>query len=302
MACSAMQETSLPIIDTHIHLFDPRRPEGIPWPPADDAIRYKPALPERLRDLAEPLGVVGAIELECSPWVEDNQWVLDVAEKDAFIVGTVGNLEPGKPEFRAQLERFAANPLFRGIRYGNLWDRNLRTELDKPEFVDDLRCLAAQGLTLDTANQTVELLEDVVRATDLAPELQVIIDHLPNLPVPADPARRAAYQTAMTELGDRPRVFVKVSAVLQRRDGQVAYELGPYREKLDEIWETFGEDRLVYGSDWPNSDPLGSYAQVLAVVREYFLEKGQAAAEKYFWRNSIQAYGWVKRTENQPSV
>lgn len=295
-----MEESPIPIIDTHIHLFDPRRPEGVPWPPSDDPIRYKPALPDRLRGLAEPLGVVGAIELECSPWVEDNQWVLDIADEDPFIVGTVGSLELGESEFRPLLERFSANPLFRGVRYGNIWDRDLRGELEKPEFVEGLRVLAAAGLTLDTANQTVELLEDVIRATDLVPDLQVIVDHLPNLATPTDPARRAAYQAAMTELGSRPRVFVKVSAVLQNRDGEVSYELDPYREKLDEIWETFGEDRLLYGSDWPNSDPLGSYAQVLAVVREYFMEKGPAAAEKYFWRNSVRAYGWTKRTENQP--
>ena len=69
----------VPIIDTHIHLFDPRRPKGIPWPPKDDVIRYKPALPERFVALTSKLGIVGAIEVECSPLIEDNQWVLDVA-------------------------------------------------------------------------------------------------------------------------------------------------------------------------------------------------------------------------------
>ena len=53
---------------------------------------------------------------EASPWIEDNQWVLDLAEKDTIIVGVVGNLEAGKPQFAKQLERFQDNPLFRGIR------------------------------------------------------------------------------------------------------------------------------------------------------------------------------------------
>ena len=82
------QAKTVPIIDTHIHLFDPTRPQGVPWPPKDDPILYKPALPDRYRKIAVPLGVVGAIEVECSPWVEDNQWVLDVAAKDSIVVGT----------------------------------------------------------------------------------------------------------------------------------------------------------------------------------------------------------------------
>ncbi len=58
---------------------------------------------------------------------EDNQYVLDIAAKDKMLVGTVGDLEPDKPEFRSQLERFHRNPLFRGIRYGNIWNRDLST-------------------------------------------------------------------------------------------------------------------------------------------------------------------------------
>ncbi|MSV32715.1 MAG: amidohydrolase, partial [Bryobacterales bacterium] len=49
--------TPIPIIDTHIHLFDPRRPQGIPWPPKDNAIMYKPALPDRYRALTKALGI-----------------------------------------------------------------------------------------------------------------------------------------------------------------------------------------------------------------------------------------------------
>ncbi len=295
-----MEETSIPIIDTHIHLYDPTRPEGIPWPPADGEVPYEPWLPAKFREMVEPLGVVGAIELECSPWLEDNQWVLDVCEADPIMLGTIGNLEPGQPEFRAQLERFAANPLFLGIRYGNLWGRDIRTELEKPEFVDDLRHFAAQGLTLDTANPTVELLEDMVRVTDAAPDLKVVIDHLPKIVVAPD--QRDAYEAVLQELGSRPRVYVKVSAVLLKdEDGNVNYELDPYRPMLDSLWETFGADRVLYGSDWPNSAPLGAYAQVLGIVQKYFAEKGQEAAEKYFWRNSIRAYGWSPRTPEQPS-
>jgi L-fuconolactonase len=296
------QTASVPIIDTHIHLFDSTRPQGVPWPEKDDVALYKPALPDRYRKLTGGFNVVGAIEVECSPWLEDNQWVLDVAAKDPIIVGMVGDLEPDKPEFPKQLERFHRNPLFLGIRYGNLWGRNLGDQLSKPNFISGLRVLADAGLTLDTANPDPALIASVVRLTDQVPNLRVVIDHLPQLDPPADPKVRRELEAHLSELGKRPQVYVKVSEVLRRVGGQVPQHLDFYRDRLDELWNIFGPDRLLYGSDWPNSDHWGSYAEVLSVVREYFTAKGPAVAEQYFWKNSLAAYRWVKRDASQPQL
>ena len=87
------------IIDTHTHFYDPFRPQGVPWPEKDDEILYRRALPEDYKALAVPEGVTGTVMVECSPWVEDNQWVLDLAATDPFIVGLVGHLEPDDPDF-----------------------------------------------------------------------------------------------------------------------------------------------------------------------------------------------------------
>jgi predicted TIM-barrel fold metal-dependent hydrolase len=289
-AMSVSAAASIPIIDTHIHLFDPRRSQGVPWPEKNDAVLYKPALPERYRKIAEPLGIVGAIEVEASPWLEDNQWVLDVAAKDTIIVGTVGDLEPGKPEFRKHLERFHRNPLFLGIRYGNLWGRDLSAELSKPAFVSDLKALAEAGLELDTANQDAALIAATVRVTDLVPDLRVVIDHLPQLTPPVEADAHRTYEANLRELGKRPQVYVKISEVLRRVDGRVPEDLKFYKPRLDELFGIFGEDRVIYGSDWPNSDTWGPYPLVLKIVREYFTAKGPAVAEKFFWKNSVAAY------------
>ncbi|HXX24694.1 MAG TPA: amidohydrolase family protein [Terriglobia bacterium] len=292
----------IPIIDTHIHLFDPTRPQGVPWPDKHDTVLYKPALPERYRRVTTGLGIVGAIEVECSPWLEDNQWVLDVAAKDTIIVGTVGDLEPGKADFREHLERFHRNPLFRGIRNGNLWNRDFRAELSRRDFISDLKALADAGLELDSANPDPALIEDLVRLTDRVPTLRVVVDHLPQLEPPRDSQARNVYESNLRELGERPQVYVKVSEVLRRVGGRVPTDLNFYKPRLDEIWEIFGEDRLLFGSDWPNSDLWGTYPQVLSVVREYFSGKGEAVAEKFFWKNSVAAYRWVKRQPSQPSA
>jgi L-fuconolactonase len=294
------QPPAIPIIDTHIHLFDTARPQGVPWPARDNRVLYQPALPERYRQIAVPLGIRGAIEVECSTWLEDNQWVLDIAAKDTIIVGTVGDLEPGTPDFRKQLERFHRNPLFRGIRYGNLWGRNLGAEIAKPEFAAGLKMLADAGLSLDTANPDVALVDAVVRVTDKVPSLRVVIDHLPQLNPPAEAAARDRYRATLRELAKRPRVYVKISQVLRRVDGRVPEDLDFYRARLDEVFGVFGEDRILYGSDWPNSDQWAPYPKVLNLVREFIAGKGPVVAEKYFWKNSVAAYGWVKREASQP--
>jgi L-fuconolactonase len=281
-----------------MHLFDTRRPEGVPWPKKDDPVLYRPALPDRYRSVIQGFNVVGAIEVEASPRLEDNQWVLDVVAQDKLFVGTVGDLEPGQPEFRKQLERFQRNPLFRGIRYGNIWDRNLGAKLADAQFVSDLKFLADANLVLDTANPTSELIAAVVKLTDLVPNLRVVIDHLPQISTFHD----ADVHADFARLGKRPQVFVKVSEVLRREDGRVPLDLSFYKDRLDALWEIFGQHRLMYGSDWPNCDQWGSYAQEMQIVRRFFVGKGRSAAESYFWKNSITAYRWVKRTKNQPQL
>jgi L-fucono-1,5-lactonase len=291
-----------PVIDTHIHLFDTRRPQGVPWPPKDDRVLYRPALPPRYRKITAGLGIVGAIEVECSPWFEDNQWVLDVAAQDSIIVGTVGNLDPGQADFGKRLEQLHRNPLFRGIRYGNLWDRSLAEGVSKPEVISNLNLLADAGLVMDTANPDPSLLAAVVRLTDQIPSLRVVIDHLPQLEPPRDVSARTALQASLLELGKRPQVYVKMSEVLHPVGGQVRHDLDFYRSRLDEIWDFFGSDRLLYGSDWPNSDHAAPLWQELKVVRDYVHNKCASVAEKFFWKNSIAAYRWVKRAANQPAL
>jgi L-fuconolactonase len=299
-AAGAVQSPPVPIIDTHIHLFDPRRPQGVPWPDKNDKILYKPALPDRYRRIAGKLGVAGAIVVEASPWLEDNQWVLDTAAKDNMIVGVIGNLEPGKRDFIKHLERFHENPLFLGIRYGNLWGSDISGQLKNPAFISDLKALAEAGLVLDTANPNPALLAAIIQLTDQVPDLKVVIDHLPQMTVPADKSLQKV-EANLLEIGKRPKIYIKISEVLRRVNGQVPTSLDFYRPRLDDFYGIFGQDRLLYGSDWPNSDNWLPFKDGLNLVRTYFMEKGQTVAEKYFWKNSVAAYAWQKRDPSQPS-
>src|SRR6185437_7233704 len=87
------------IIDTHVHFYDPSRPGGTPWPPKDDATLYRTVLPAEYKKMTAPFGIKGVIEVEASPLLEDNQWVLDLAHREPIIRGTCGDLEIGKAGF-----------------------------------------------------------------------------------------------------------------------------------------------------------------------------------------------------------
>jgi L-fuconolactonase len=290
---------TVPIIDTHIHLFDPRRPGGVPWPEKTDTALYKPALPDRYARLARPFGVVGAIEVEASPLLSDNDWVLHVVEDHPIIVGMIGDLIPGTPSYQKELERLLGNPLFLGIRYGNLWDRDLGVDAKKPGFLSDLKLLAERGLTLDSANPNLSLIRAIHGVAHQLPELRIVIDHLPTAAVPTEAEERKEYWSLLHSLAQNKNVYVKLSEVLAARieeHGGTAFA----RERLDALWGVFGEDHVLYASDWPNSDHHATYEETISALRNYVQPKGHEVEEKFFWRNSVAAYRWRRRASDQP--
>jgi predicted TIM-barrel fold metal-dependent hydrolase len=277
------------IIDTHIHLYDPNRPQGVPWPRKDDKLLYRRTMPRDFHDATRGLGVTGVVVVEASAWLEDNQWILDLARNNSIIRGFVGHLEPGD-SFRENLEKYSKNSLFRGIR---LSGRMIAANLSRPDFVSEIQRLADFDLELDAIGDH-NIFADLIRLTDSTPHLRVVINHLPfDHAKDADVRRKA--ENALRELGHRPQVYAKVSGVLRRTGNHVPLKPSFYREALDQLWTTFGPSRVLYGSNWPVSNQFAPYPDVLRVAHDYFASKGSEAAERYFWKNSLAAYKWLDR-------
>ena len=280
----------LVIIDTHTHFYDPARPGGVPWPGKGDALLHRTTLPADYRAQPVPQPVTGTVVVEASPLVEDNQWILDLAAKDKFIVGFVGNLKPGEDAFAGHLKRFAANPTYRGIRVN---EGALRTGLTSPAFVRDLKRLADAELELDV-NGGPTLLPEVARLAKELPTLRIVINHLANTRIDGknvSPTWRTDLETAAKS----PRVFLKVSALVEgtgKRDGDAPRDVEFYRPWLDIAWNAFGPDRLIYGSNWPVSARFATLATVQGIVHDYFSAKGRPALEKFFAKNAQAAYRW----------
>ena len=293
--------SAAPVIDAHIHLFDPRRPGGIPWPDKSDAI-YRPALPEGYAAVSQPFGIAGAIAVEASPLAADNDWILNLIAGASNILGYIGNLAPGTPAFARELDRLRANPLFLGIRCGNLWNRDLFTSAEDPAFLADLRRLAAAGLTMDSANPDLRLIRALLHISGQIPDLRIVLDHLPNAALPESTSEIHELQAGLKTLSTNPNVFVKLSEIPVRINGEVPTQVSYYRRKLDAIWDLFGEDHILFGSDWPNSDHLTTYATTFGIVRGYINERAPSASEKFFARNSLAAYRWHARTPAQALI
>lgn len=278
-ACtSALAQTPPRIIDAHTHFFDPTRPQGVPWPAKTEAVLYKQTLPRQFQEATRGLGVRGTVVVEASAWLEDNQWVLDLAEDNPVIAGLVGHLDPGKPEFREHLARFTRNRLFRGIRLNG---KTIAEGLGNKDFMQDMKRFADAGLALDAIGAP-SMFADVATLAKRIGSLRIVIDHLPFYPQPG-----------LQEVAAFPQIYAKVSGVLRKVGDTVPADMAAYKPGLDEVWNVFGPDRLIYASNWPVSNKLAPYGAVLAVVQEYFAAKGKEASEKYFWKNSLTAYRWV---------
>ncbi|QJU60117.1 amidohydrolase [Sphingomonas sp. AP4-R1] len=288
----------IPIIDTHIHLFDPRRPQGAPYRgPRNSPTYEKGAFPADYAALVRRHHVIGAIEVEASAWFEDNLWVLETAARDPIMVGAIGNMPIEAADFDNIVARFAKDPLFRGLRYGNLWGYDLGARVREAPFLAGLKRMAEMDLVLDTANPRLDLMQAVVRVSDAVPSLRIVLDHLPRFD--PKPEEQAEYTTVLREIAQRPTIFAKLSEIIHPVNGRTATTAEAYRDRLRTLIDALGPDRVLFGSDWPNILQDATLDQVFAVARDFYADRPIIEQEKYFWRNSVAAYKWRARSPAQ---
>ncbi len=278
------------IIDTHTHFFDPHRPQGVPWPPSDNPDLYRTTLPEHFLEAAASHGVTHTVVVEASSWLEDNQWILDLADDAELtghtaIAGFVGNLRNDDADFRRHLDRFRVHPLFRGIRLGN----DALTGRGRAMLVDTVRELAARELTLDVVPGAPEL-PALIDLCDAVPEAHVVIDHVGQVPIDGS-APDPAWCDGMAVLARAPHVYCKISGLVENAVTKPSpADVRFYEPTLDALWERFGAERLLYASNWPVCRRGGPYATVFALAQGYVERHGAEAQSRVFRENAIAAY------------
>ncbi|MFO0805013.1 MAG: amidohydrolase family protein [Gemmataceae bacterium] len=286
----AIAEEKPPIIDTHTHFYDPKRPEGVPWPGKGDKVLYRPVLPAEFKKLAAPHGVTGTVVVEASPRIEDNQWLLDIATNEPFLTGIVGRLAPDDAKFTQHLERFAKNPRFRGIRWN---EAETREGLKNPAARGRLQALSDTGLTLDL-NGGPDVHHVAVAVAEKFPKLRIVINHMGNPRMDGKPPTDAWLKAIRASSAAGKTVWCKLSALVDgtgRTGGKAPTDAAFYRPAFDALWDAFGENRLMYGSNWPVSDLYATYATVFDLASGFVKPKGAAAFAKVFGANAKVAYG-----------
>ncbi|HEX4272179.1 MAG TPA: amidohydrolase family protein, partial [Rhizomicrobium sp.] len=177
-----------------------------------------------------------------------------------------------------------------------VWQMEGGKQVLKPGMAEGLKLLAQAGQTLDMANPSFDLLRGALLAMEAVPDLKVVMDHMPSLD--PTPQTQGLYDSLIAELAQYPNFFLKLSQVIHKDDGGVTVTAP--RARLDQLMAAFGEDRVMFGGDWPNSVGTATIPEALALMRDYFAGRPRIQAEKYFWKNSQRIYRWHKRDAAQP--
>jgi L-fuconolactonase len=279
------------MIDTHIHLYDTTREGGVPWPPKNDAVLYKPHLPAEFKRASKLTGLTGVIIVEASDRPEDNHWVLDLVKGDDYFVGLVGNIDPYADDFAEQLADLRKDRRIVGIRARNGSEKKAIDYADL-KFLSSMRELAKNGLSIDIlANGGgVEAVKQIDKLARIIPELRIVVNHVLGYNFDGK-APDPEWVAAVVKLAENKNVWCKVSGLYQRSIPQPApHNLDHYRSVLDVLWKNLGSERLIFGSNWPCTKASGDYTSFVKLVNEYFSSKGQEACERYFWKNAAEAY------------
>ena len=279
----------LAAIDTHTHFYDPTRPEGVPWPGKDTPL-YRRVLPPDWLAQAEPSGITETVVVEASAWVEDNQWLLDVARDHPCLIGVVGRLPIGEDGCTQLIDRFATQPKFRGVRVSGT---AVVEGLESAVFMRDIERLAVHGLVPDINNGPA--LEAADKLAARLPDMRVILEHMAGARIIGD-TPDPTWADGIARAAERPNVWLKVSNLVESAAHSAGLKRAPadpdvYRPWLDVVWKAFGPDRLIYGSNWPVCEWAADYATVVGIVRPWISSHGPAAEASFFQGAARKAYG-----------
>jgi L-fuconolactonase len=279
---------NIPIVDCHVHLWDTNRPEGIHWPRKEHKTLFRPFMPKQHEPIARANNVRGVVVVQAGQTLGDNQWNLDAtAHNKQLYRGIVGNLSLaiGTEKFRPLFEKLCGDKRYVGYRLSGRYQEHLTDD-----FYRDLQLTASKGKTVDFLVGGYSF-EEISQIAKRVPNLKIILDHFGGVQLddqPLDPT----WVKRLRNVAQCKNVYCKVSALYGRTNTVPApAEINYYKPVIDLVFDNFGEDRLIFGSDWPVTERTGNYASVVKLTKAYFDRKGRSVSEKLFYRNAIKFYG-----------
>ncbi len=280
--------TAVALVDAHLHLWDPARLEyrwlgEVP----SIAARHGPGELERDRG-AVTIDAAVFVQCDCRPDQDEEEvaWVSSLARESSLVQGIVAGIRLERGEaVRPQLERYAANPLVKGVR------RLIQSESDprfcvQHAFVAGARALADFGFTFDLCIRHHQL-PSVIELVRAAPAVTFVLDHLGKPDVRG--RRLEPWMRELATLAREPNVVGKLSGLVTEADPArwTAADLAPY---VEHALDCFGSERLLFGGDWPVVRLAGGHARWVEALVELLAGLSPVEQERIWRSNARRIY------------
>jgi L-fuconolactonase len=271
-------------IDAHQHFwrFDPAREA---WITEEMQAIRRDFLPDDLEPECAANGIEATIAVQADQSEQETLFLLEVAKREALIAGVVGWVDLRSPGVAERLRFFSRYEKLRGFRHVAQAEPDDRF-LVSADFLRGAGYLHEFDFTYDILIYPKQLPAAMELVTAM-PEQKFVIDHLAKPDIKA--GRREQWQAQMREIAQNPNVYCKVSGMVTEADWG-SWKNADFTPYLDVVFEAFGEERLMFGSDWPVCLVAASYAQVVKIVEEYVDENATAAKKKIFGENAARFY------------
>jgi L-fuconolactonase len=250
-------------IDAHQHFW---RYDPVQYGWIDESMTRlrRDFLPADLEPELRAAGFDACVAVQARQTVEETRWLLELADRHAFIAGVVGWADLQAADLRAQLEPFAGRPKLVGLRHIVQAEPDDRFLL-RAEFLRGVATLRDLGLAYDILIYPRHL----PAAVEFAQRLEghrLVLDHL------AKPDIRRGeieeWRRHLRQLAAGGHVMAKLSGLVTEADWHNWTPNG-MRPYLDAAFECFGWERLMIGSDWPVCTVAADYGRTMRVVTDY---------------------------------
>lgn len=289
-APAAQNQDKIPIVDTHLHLWDLKR-FTLPWITKDSPLNRSYVMKDWQAATAK-LNVVRAVymEVDVDPkqQVAEAEYVTDIcrAGKTPMVAAVISG-RPGAADFEKYLNRFKGNKFIKGLRQILHGPKTPAGYCLAEAFVKGVRLLGERGLSFDLCLRPTDL-GDGLKLAQACPNTRFILDHCGNGPVFAKD--RTQWQKGMAALAGRKNVVCKVSGIVaQCRPGKwTANDLAPV---INHTLEVFGPERVMFAGDWPVCTLGATYRQWVDALKQIVRQRPMAQQRRLFHDNAVAYYG-----------